>query len=278
MEPDAPSTTPSADVARDSWQSLSRYTSARIALGRAGASVPTTVHLDFQLAHAQARDAVHHPLTVEALAMALQGRGWESLRAHSAASDRRIYLQRPDQGRRLDAASRACLAAAAAARAAAPDLCVVLADGLSPHALERHAVPLLEALRLALASDGLSWAPLVIVEQGRVALGDEVGALFGARLVLILIGERPGLSSPDSLGAYLTFAPRPGTPDSARNCVSNIRPEGLAPEQAAATCAWLIRESLRRGLTGIALKEDAPLLPSDEPGRRLVAPSWKGAR
>jgi ethanolamine ammonia-lyase small subunit len=257
----APADRPPADP----WQALRRHTPARIALGRSGASLPTHELLRFAAAHAQARDAVHVPLDLAALQAALQADGWATLPIHSRAPDRTAYLRRPDWGRRLDDASVAALQAAAPA--APPDLAVVLADGLSAIALQRHGAPLLAALRQALGADGppLALAPQVLLaRQARVALADEVGALLGARAVLIVLGERPGLSSPDSLGAYLTFAPAVGCTDAQRNCISNIRPEGLALPAAARRIAWLLREALRRRVTGIALKDDSDtaLLPA----------------
>lgn len=250
----------------DPWDGLRRHTPARIALGRSGSSLPTAAWLAFAAAHAAARDAVHVPLDAGALARVLQDQGWATLPAASRASDRTVYLRRPDLGRRLDDASAARLAAHAAAAAEAgtpaPDLVVVAGDGLSAQGLARQAPPLLAALRDALAAapgPALRLAPVVVATQARVALGDEVGERLGAAAVLMLVGERPGLSSPDSLGAYLSFAPRVGLADSARNCVSNIRPEGLAPPAAAARLAWLVREALRRRVTGIALKDDSGL-------------------
>jgi ethanolamine ammonia-lyase small subunit len=214
------------------WAVLRRYTAARIGLGRAGASVPTAAHLAFQQAHAAARDAVHAPLDVPALLDGLRELGEAPLQVRSQAPDRPTYLQRPDLGRRLDDASAAMLAAL---QAPAVDLAFVLADGLSALALQRQALPLFAALRERLqAEGGWRWAPPVLATQARVALGDEVGALLNARCVVVLIGERPGLSAPDSLGVYFSWAPRVGLVDAQRNCLSNVRPEGLAPAAAAA--------------------------------------------
>jgi len=262
--------------APDPWLALRQHTPARIALGRSGASLPTAEVLRFAGAHAQARDAVHEALDVAALDDALRAAGWAPVTACSRAATRADFLRRPDLGRRLDEASALRLAALAcpddSARALkpAPLLVVVVADGLSARAAQSHAAPTLQHLRTALdaAGDGrLRWGPVVIATQARVALADEIGALLGAALVLILLGERPGLSSPDSLGAYLTFGPHIGCSDAERNCVSNIRPAGLAPPLAAARLAWLVREALRRRLSGVALKDDSALALTDESAR-----------
>lgn len=237
----------------DPWGALAGLTAARIALGRVGASLPTEAVLRFDVAHALARDAVHTPLDLTALAAAWRARqGEAAMIVHSRAGDRHSYLQRPDLGRRLDEASATRLAALATAET---DLAIVVADGLSATGVAAHVLDLLAELLPRLR--GLSRAPLVLAGQGRVALGDEIGALLKARLVLVLLGERPGLSSPDSLGAYLTFAPRPGRLDAERNCVSNIRPAGLPLPQAAARLAWLIDAALTRQLTGVGLKDES---------------------
>lgn len=231
-------------VISNPWQALRALTQARIALGRAGVSLPTQAQLDFQLAHARARDAVHRPLDAAAL-----GPGF--LVAHSACPDRATYLQRPDLGRTLNDASRARLQAAAPA---ACDLALVVADGLSALAIEQNARPFLAAL-LPLLGD---WqlGPLVVAQQGRVAIGDDIGALLGARAVVVLIGERPGLSSPDSMGLYMTWAPRVGLTDASRNCISNVRAAGLSHAQAAHKLHYLLEQARARGLSGVALKDD----------------------
>jgi ethanolamine ammonia-lyase small subunit len=248
---------PITPPAPDPWAELRRHTPARIGLGRSGTALPTAEVLRFAAAHAAARDAVHVPHDVDALQAELAAEGWPAVHAvTSRAADRAEYLRRPDLGRRLIATDAQRLQAAAGDAPA--DLCVVLADGLSAPALQRHALPLLSQLRAALDNnDGaaFTWAPLVIATQARVALADEIGALLQARVALILIGERPGLSSPDSLGAYLTHAPAVGRSDAERNCVSNIRPEGLPYANAAARIAWLLREALRRGVSGVGLKD-----------------------
>ncbi len=240
-------------LARDPWSSLRALTPARIALGRAGAALPTDEVLAFGLAHARARDAVQAALDVSRLAARLAVDGWASAVVGSAAGDRATYLRRPDLGRRLDAASPARLAAHAGRGC---DLAFVIADGLSALAAQFHAADLLLALR-PLLDPAWRLAPICIATQARVALGDDIGALLGARLVAVLIGERPGLSSPDSLGVYLTFDPRPGRTDAERNCLSNIRPAGLPIAMAADRLAWLLHAALRRGLTGLALADDS---------------------
>jgi ethanolamine ammonia-lyase small subunit len=237
----------------DPWSDLRRHTPARIGLGRCGVALPTVEVLRLAAAHAAARDAVHIALDVPAFEAQLQGAGWRCLQVASRAAGRDEYLRRPDLGRRLAPADAQRLQDGARGSV---DLAIVVGDGLSAVAVQRHAPPLLAALRSTLG-DALSLAPLVIATQARVALADEVGALLQARVALILLGERPGLSAPDSLGAYLTHAPAVGRSDAERNCVSNIRPEGLPPEAAAQRIAWLLRESLRRGLSGVALKDDS---------------------
>lgn len=227
---------------------LREWTPARVALGRAGCSIPTAELLAFQLAHARARDAVHLPLDVSGLALQLQARQLDYLALHSAAPDREAYLSRPDLGRTLDESSREGL------RPGPYDAVFVIADGLSALAVHRHGVALLDAILPQLAD----WrvAPVAIVEQGRVAIGDEIGERLGAEVAAVLIGERPGLSSPDSLGVYLTFGPRRGRTDAERNCISNIHEQGLNYEAAARRLVFLMREARRRKLSGVALKED----------------------
>ena len=241
-------------VIEQPWASLRRYTAARIALGRAGVSVPTAAHLAFQQAHAEARDAVHLSLDAQALLAGLRALGETPLQVQSRAADRATYLHRPELGRRLSEASTAALAAL---RAPASDLAFVLADGLSAQAVQRQALPMFAALRERLTAEGgWAWAPPVVASQARVALGDEVGALLNARCVVVLIGERPGLSAPDSLGVYFTWAPRPGLVDAQRNCISNIRPEGLTPPAAAARLHALLRKARTLQLSGVGLKDE----------------------
>ena len=239
----------------DPWDDLRAYTAARLALGRAGSSMPTAELLRFGFAHAQARDAVHIQLDAQALAAALNADGLRTLQVHSAAVDRASYLLRPDLGRRLDDASAQTLRdAAGPSPAAGCDLLLVIGDGLSSLAVERNARDMVAAIRAGLPA-GWSLGPVVIAQQARVALADEAGALLGARLVAMLIGERPGLSSPDSLGLYLTWKPAVGRHDAERNCISNIRPEGLAPAAAAGRLWWLAKEARRLQLTGVQLKD-----------------------
>ena len=236
------------------WQSLRRFTAARIALGRSGISQPTTPQLEFQLAHARARDAVHLALDHKSLADKLSAAcGLPCVSLHSAAENRHVYLQRPDLGRKLDEASRQLLLRADKDNF---DVAFVIADGLSALAIEQNALPLLRALMARLSAEQWSIAPLSIVQQGRVAVGDEVAHLLGARAVVVLIGERPGLSSPDSMGLYLTWAPQPGLTDASRNCISNVRPAGLTCEAAAFKLHYLLAESRKRQLSGVALKDE----------------------
>jgi ethanolamine ammonia-lyase small subunit len=248
------SATPPASVVDDPWSYLARLTPARIALGRAGCALPTREVLKFALAHARARDAVRTRFDVDRIEAAIRGLGFQTLIVTSAAASREIYLRRPDLGRRLSPQSRAMLEARAAS---AVDLALVVADGLSSAAVHAQAVPLITAFRPLIAQAGWHPAPVVMAREGRVALGDEIGALLNARAVVMLVGERPGLSSPDSLGVYLTFAPKIGRTDAERNCLSNIRDEGLAPQNAAVKLTWLLREAFRRQLTGVALKDDS---------------------
>jgi ethanolamine ammonia-lyase small subunit len=239
---------------------LRGHTPARVALTRTGSSVSTRDTLDFALAHAQARDAVHAALSLPSLLEALRARDLPAITLKSAAPDRAIYLRRPDLGRTLSPASAAQLTLhAAALPTKATPLTIILADGLSALALDRHAIPLLDALLPLIGA--LPLTPIVIAEQARVAIGDPIGLALHAHLTLLLIGERPGLSSPDSLGAYLTFAPRPGRTDAERNCVSNIRPQGLDCRAAATRIAALIHTATRLKISGTTLKEVTPALP-----------------
>ena len=235
------------------WLALKRYTQARIGLGRAGSALPVRAVLELGLAHAQARDAVHLPLDTASLREQLSAAGFESVSVHSAVSNRWEYLSRPDLGRRLDDASRERLRARS--QAATGQLLLVIADGLSSLAVHRHALPLLRVLRESLHDESL--APVVIAEQGRVALGDEIGELWRAEQIIMLIGERPGLSAADSLGIYLTYAPRVGRTDAERNCISNVRLGGLSYTEAARRLKLLLRGARRLGMSGVSLKDDS---------------------
>ncbi len=253
-----------AETPADPWVALRRHTPASIALGRVGNSLPTNEVLRLAAAQAQARDAVHMALDLPGLSAALQADGWATLEVNSRATTRGDYLRRPDLGRRLDVASAELVTAAAAAAAAASpaiasrgfDLALVVGDGLSAAAAHEQAVPTLHQLRLAFAGV-LRLSPVVLASQARVAVADEIGELLNARAVLILLGERPGLSAPHSLGAYLTYGPKLGRSDAERNCVSNIQAAGLSPQVAGRRLAWLLGEALRRRLSGVALKDDS---------------------
>lgn len=265
-------------VVDNPWRTLRSYTDARIGLGRAGISLPTSEMLGFQLSHAQARDAVNLPLNVDTLCEQLspfnasldsQSNNDDKvyctpslpIALHSEAYDRMTYLQRPDLGRKLNDPSRASLQRYMAQQGVDAqlkyDLSIVIADGLSSLAVQQNAVPYIQHLVALLQDEPQPWrlAPFSIVEQGRVAIGDDVGALLNAQVVLVLIGERPGLSSPDSLGVYLTWQPQVGLNDASRNCISNIRPAGLAFEEAAKRTLYLLREARRLKLSGVNLKD-----------------------
>ena len=260
----------------DVWAKLRNLTAARIALGRAGMSLPTAPHLEFQLAHARARDAVHAGLDTEALGEQLRGAGLEPLLLTSAAPDRTTYLQRPDLGRMLSPASQRLLdrrvksgrKAVVGGTRPTPQRCwdvvFAIADGLSALAVERNALGLLRALLPMLDHNEWTLAPVAVVAHGRVAIGDEIGERLGAGLVVVLIGERPGLSAPDSLGVYLTWRPKVGRLDAERNCISNIREGGQSYAAAAATLFYLMTEARRRKVSGVELKDEtvAPALPT----------------
>ena len=247
MPPSAPQDEP--------WAELRELTAARIALPRTGASLATAPLLDLRLAHARARDAVHAQLDETHLVGELAPLGLPVLAVASAAADRAHYLMRPDLGRRLGGDYAALLAASAGS---GHDLAFVIADGLSARAVETHTRPLLDAALPRLA--GWRIAPLVVVRQGRVAIGDEVARALRADIAVVLIGERPGLSASDSMGAYLTFRPTPRTTDAERNCISNIRPEGLTYAEAAVTLTHLLRAMRARQISGVRLKDDRLLL------------------
>lgn len=236
------------------WEALRKFTAARIALGRSGASLPTDEVMRFGMAHAQARDAVHQPFNSEVLEPELHALGLQTLRVDSAAADRTTYLCRPDLGRKLSANSREFLQQRHGEPA---DLLLVVADGLSSKAVHRQAVPLITALLPYLRQLEIKLGPVVLAHQSRVALGDDIAEVMKARAVAILIGERPGLSSPDSLGIYMTWGPHTRRLESERNCISNVRPEGLDYPQAAFKLAWLLEQAFHRRLSGINLKDES---------------------
>ena len=243
-------------VVTNPWNGLRKYTSARIALGRSGTSVPTAPHLAFQLAHARARKAVHVELDTRKLVDWLRSQGQSVVEVHSRAASRAAYLQRPDCGRALDDVSREALRSLSQSKVQ-PSVALMIGDGLSATAIGENAIPLLDVLLPALAVRGVSLAPITVARNARVALGDEVGELLGADAAVVMIGERPGLSSPDSIGLYLTYRPRVGTTDESRNCISNVRPEGLSFMRAAQKLDYLLEQSLSSRLSGIDLKDDA---------------------
>ncbi len=282
METEPPPPLP-ALVTPTPWEALKNFTDARIALGRAGVSLPTNPHLAFQLAHAQARDAVHLPFDALGMESSLQGLGLPTLRLHSQATNRATYLQRPDLGRQLDAASLQTLAQWQTQQSGAPgfDVAFVLVDGLSSLAIHQNAVALVALMLQRLQSDSNPpWtvAPMSVVAQGRVAIGDEVGAALRANTVVVLIGERPGLSSPDSMGIYLTWAPKVGTCDAARNCISNVRPAGLSVDAAASTLHALLSRARLKQLTGVGLKDEVDHALTDPqlaPNPQAQLPFWQ---
>ncbi|MEX1668037.1 ethanolamine ammonia-lyase subunit EutC [Zhongshania guokunii] len=259
--------------ASDHWSALREYTSARIALGRAGVATNTSVNLRFQLDHAKARDAVLQALDVNTLAddcatMLANSNGdqhkqlFPAMQLCSLAEDRHCYLQRPDLGRQLPETQWQALAEHAATRAPI-DVALIIGDGLSSVAISTHAAPVLAALTSGLAELGLQLGPLCIARQARVALADDIGEALGAKLTVILIGERPGLSSPDSLGLYITHSPKRGRSDAERNCISNIRGAGMSYQHAVNTALYLIRNALAKGYSGINLKDDSATLSTD---------------
>ena len=261
-------------VVLNPWQKLKNFTDARIALGRAGSSIPTNEMLKFQLEHAQARDAVHLPLDAKTLYANLKQNlnacpqaldlfaSDEPLLVSSCANDRGTYLQRPNLGRQLNQLSCDKLDQVKSQY----DLAVCVVDGLSSMAIEKNAQPFLQKLMMALENSELTLAPLTICTQGRVAIGDHVAQKLGAKIVIVLIGERPGLLSPDSMGLYLTFDAHVGCHDAQRNCISNIRPAGLRYDSAVVKTKYLLEESVRLGLSGVNLKER-----SEEKGEVLTS-------
>jgi ethanolamine ammonia-lyase small subunit len=241
-------------VTTNPWEALRHFTNARIALGRTGSSLPTAPLLAFNLSHARARDAVHQALDIETLHKELKGKGFETIDVFSAVPTREEYLRRPDLGRKLSEESAAHLARRTPMSEETPALVFVIADGLSANAA-RHAIPLIERVRAELGSWRIG--PVVVARQARVAIGDEIGELLRAEIVVVLIGERPGLSSPDSLGVYITYRPVIGRSDAQRNCISNVRPEGLTYEAAAFKLTYLLTAARNLGLTGVDLKDNS---------------------
>jgi len=246
-------------VTANPWGQLRQFTEARIALGRAGVSLPTKQHLQFQLSHAMARDAVHSTLDFPSLKSEidrLSGNGKETLILSSSATDRQIYLQRPDLGRTLSTDSRLLLKEEVRTESP-PDLSLVIGDGLSASAISRNLIPFLEAFLPLLNESGMNFSHPCLVNQCRVALGDEVAFITGASVSVVIIGERPGLSSPDSMGIYMTWSPIPGeTKDDKRNCISNIRPGGMTAEEASRKLIYLLQQSFQKRISGVALKDE----------------------
>lgn len=246
---------PAQRVTRDGWDSLRQYTAARIALGRSGSSLPTAEWLRFKLDHARARDAVHFDFDPFELAARIEAGGIETRVIETLVPDRSTYLQRPDLGRRLNDESKTILQRLSGRY----DLVIAVSDGLSSMAVARQALPVLEHLVPKLCSLGWILAPVMVVPFARVAAEDEIGFLLNAETALILLGERPGLGSPDSLGAYLVCHPQPGNTDAQRNCVSNIRPEGLGYRAACDTLEYLLSRARTDRLSGVRLKDDRDL-------------------
>lgn len=250
-----------SDIESDSWTELRSLTNARIALGKAGSSLPTQAWLEFRLAHARARDAVWRDVDLATLERIFQVQSIPTTTVESLAPNMHVFLRRPDLGRTLHESSEASLLQLRKfSNSAQPTVAIIVSGGLSADAIEHHAVPTTQSLTLALSAKGIAVSHVVLVRHGRVAIGDPIGHALGASATIVLIGERPGLDSPDSLGAYLTFAPSPGKSDADRNCVSNIHGRGLPPEAAAHKLAWLTSEALVRQLSGVALKDESPAL------------------
>lgn len=242
----------------DLWEALKKLTTARIALGRAGGSMPTQALLNFRLAHAKAKDAVLMPFDGDKIASSLELLGYETLHANSDVKNRDEYLQRPDRGRTLCPESKNRLRILEKTY----DISLIVSDGLSAHAIHQNGIGFFDALRPLLKEKQWSFSPVVIVRNGRVAIEDEIGEIFSSRLALMLLGERPGLGSADSLGAYLVYAPKVGNTDANRNCISNIRRDGLSPAAAASRTAFLIEQSLKLQLSGVLLKDTGIQMPN----------------
>ncbi len=249
-------------VQQDPWGLLKKFTDARIALGRTGVSIPAYENLQFKMAHAFARDAIYTKMNLELLSAGLQKLNHPFIQIHSRAQNREQYLQRPDLGKILDEASVQKIKEETDNTSC--DICINIADGLSATAVNLHSLFLLNELLPSLIGSGLSVSPICLIEQGRVAISDETGGYFKAKISLMLIGERPGLSSPDSLGAYITYHPQKGNTDAMRNCISNIRPKGLVYPLAAEKIIYIIKESIRLQISGVALKDLTNLLPPSQ--------------
>jgi len=242
-------------VIQDPWVKLRAFTDARIALGRAGVGIPVGETLSFRLSHARARDAVHTRFDAQSVAERIRGLGLETVQVESAAENRAEYLTRPDLGRRLSPRSETLLEQM---NCPPCDLAIVVGDGLSSRAIHENAIPFLTEFVPMCRKAGIGIGPVCVASQSRVALGDAVGQRLYAKVVAILIGERPGLSSPDSMGIYMTWETKEGTTDEARNCISNIRSAGMRPTAAALKLAYLVGESLTRKISGVNLKDDQP--------------------
>jgi len=245
---------------QDEWEKLKQFTDARIALGRAGCSIPTSALLEFQLSHAQAKDAVYKEMDVSCLSEQLQQRQLQSLHIQSNASNKEIYLKRPDLGRQLSNQSRDSLIKEYAKEPQQYDVCIVVGDGLSAQAIEANAIPLIASLSEYIQQENWTLAPIVLATGSRVALGDEVAEIFKTPMLVMLIGERPGLSSPDSMGIYYTWNAHTGCLDSKRNCISNIRPAGLSIPVATQRLMALMKKSKQIGMSGVNLKDEHQLL------------------
>ena len=246
----------------DAWHTLKRFTCARIALGSAGMSLPSKAHLEFQLAHALARDAVNIPLDFRQMEQALANQGLQTISLKSRAESHRVYLQRPDKGRLLNPDSVARIEHAVIEQPLPPDLALIIADGLSSKAIENHAALFIEQLIPRLYEKGYTVSPICLVEHGRVAIGDPISELFSARMTAVMIGERPGLSSPDSMGIYFTYQAQSGKTDAERNCISNIHRNGLSYQQAVEKLLFLVCAADRLKLSGIHLKDETPADPN----------------
>lgn len=238
-------------VTPDMWSELKRFTDARISLGRCGCSLPLSESLSFKLAHAQARDAVWSPFNIDELAGEIEALGGSCLRLASSVEDRSEYLTRPDKGRKLSDDSRRRLES----QSKGYDLCIVVSDGLSSRAIHENAASFLESFLILSRNVGLRVTPVCLVENGRVAIADEIAAILKARLSVILIGERPGLSSPNSMGIYMTYAPKPGATDESRNCISNVRTGGMTVDAAVQKLAYLVETAFHMQMSGVALKD-----------------------